>query len=167
MGNSSTVLIITADQSHAGALKAALAKVSESEVHTEHVSELAAALARMEAGHLEAILADLNLSDSQGITTFEALHRQSPATPIITFSDPGEDALAIETVQRGAHGYLPKGNFGIALITRSMDNIIQRRKMEDRLYIEKSRAQITLNSISDAVISTDTQGKVDYMNAAA
>ncbi|QIB65265.1 diguanylate cyclase domain-containing protein [Kineobactrum salinum] len=167
MGNSSTVLVVTADQSHAGALQAALAKVSESAIHTEHAGDLTAAVARMAAGQLEAVLIDLNLPDSRGLATFETLYRQRPATPIIIFSDPGEDALAIEAVQRGAHGYLPKGNFGLALITRSMDNIIQRRKMEERLFIEKSRAQITLNSISDAVISTDMAGEVDYMNAAA
>lgn len=163
----STVLIVTADTAHAEALCRALAKTTEAGVSTETVGSLTAALTRMEAGHLEAILADLNLPDSRGMPTFEALFQRSNSIPIITFSDHGEDALAIETVQRGAHGYLPKGDFGAALIPRSLDNIIQRRKAEERLFIEKSRAQITLNSISDAVISTDIEGHVDYMNSAA
>ena len=37
----------------------------------------------------------------------------------------------------------------------------------DALYNEKERAQVTLNSIGDAVICTDTEGRVSYLNGAA
>lgn len=37
----------------------------------------------------------------------------------------------------------------------------------DALYNEKERAQVTLNSIGDAVICTDTEGRVTYLNGAA
>jgi diguanylate cyclase (GGDEF)-like protein/PAS domain S-box-containing protein len=37
----------------------------------------------------------------------------------------------------------------------------------DALYSEKERAQVTLNSIGDAVICTDGGGRVSYINAAA
>jgi diguanylate cyclase (GGDEF)-like protein/PAS domain S-box-containing protein len=40
-------------------------------------------------------------------------------------------------------------------------------KVEQGLYIAQARAQITLNSIGDAVISTDMRGCVDYLNVAA
>ncbi len=47
-------------------------------------------------------------------------------------------------------------------------DISDRKKAEERLlYLEKARAEITLNSISDAVIGTDMMGKVDYLNVAA
>jgi len=41
------------------------------------------------------------------------------------------------------------------------------RKAEDALFEEKERAQITLNSIGDAVLTTYLQGNVSYMNLAA
>jgi len=36
-----------------------------------------------------------------------------------------------------------------------------------KLYSEKQRAQITINSISDSVITTDEQGVIEFMNPAA
>ena len=39
--------------------------------------------------------------------------------------------------------------------------------MAEVLFIEKERASVTLNSIGDAVLSTDTQGNVTYLNAVA
>lgn len=40
-------------------------------------------------------------------------------------------------------------------------------RIEDKLYREKARAEIALNSISDAVICTDIHGNIDYLNTAA
>jgi diguanylate cyclase (GGDEF)-like protein/PAS domain S-box-containing protein len=41
------------------------------------------------------------------------------------------------------------------------------RAAEDALYQEKERAQVTLNSIGDAVLTTDMQGNVTYLNLVA
>jgi len=41
------------------------------------------------------------------------------------------------------------------------------RAAEQALFEEKERAQVTLNSIGDAVVSTDLLGKVTFMNKAA
>ncbi|MGE0499429.1 MAG: EAL domain-containing protein [Rhizobiaceae bacterium] len=49
--------------------------------------------------------------------------------------------------------------------TRKLLN--QRTGMERALNAERERAQITLGSIGQAVISTDRSGRIDYMNAAA
>ena len=39
--------------------------------------------------------------------------------------------------------------------------------MEEALFDEKERAQVTLNSIGDAVISTDIGGQITFLNLAA
>src|SRR5207245_6626023 len=39
--------------------------------------------------------------------------------------------------------------------------------VEEAFFIEKERAQVTLNSIGDAVLSTDISGNVTYLNHAA
>lgn len=41
------------------------------------------------------------------------------------------------------------------------------RLAEEALFAEKERAQVTLNSIGDAVLTTDMRGKVTYMNVVA
>lgn len=45
--------------------------------------------------------------------------------------------------------------------------LIERIMIEEALFLEKMRADVTLNSISDAVIGTDMSGNVNYLNAAA
>jgi PAS domain-containing protein len=40
-------------------------------------------------------------------------------------------------------------------------------RIESDLFHEKERAEVTLHSIADAVITTDTQGMVDYLNPVA
>jgi PAS domain S-box-containing protein len=37
----------------------------------------------------------------------------------------------------------------------------------DFLFVERERAQVTLDSIGDAVVSTDFRGHVTYLNKAA
>jgi len=46
-------------------------------------------------------------------------------------------------------------------------DITERKRAEQAVFAEKERAQVTLASIGDAVISTDAQGRIDYLNAAA
>ena len=45
--------------------------------------------------------------------------------------------------------------------------MFERRGLEQQMFVERERAEITLNSIGDAVMTTDTQGHVTYLNAEA
>jgi len=161
------VLIVTADPDDAGTLERVLARAKDGPFAIEWVARLSNALERLRAGGIDVILADLSLPDSQGIETFDQLFAVTPQTPILTLSAVEDDALATKAVQRGAQGALSKGHFGSSLVPQSLRNIIQRKAVEESLYLEKTRAEITLNSISDAVIGTDMSGNVDYLNVAA
>lgn len=46
-------------------------------------------------------------------------------------------------------------------------DITARKQAEEALFEAKERAQVTLHSITDAVITTDAQGCIDYMNPVA
>ncbi len=45
-----------------------------------------------------------------------------------------------------------------------IEDLTQRKQMEDALFAEKDFAQTALQSIGDAVITTDTNGNVNYLN---
>jgi diguanylate cyclase (GGDEF)-like protein/PAS domain S-box-containing protein len=49
----------------------------------------------------------------------------------------------------------------------SLTDITDRKSAEAQLYAEKERAQVTLASIGDAVVTTDTNGLVEYLNPVA
>ena len=46
-------------------------------------------------------------------------------------------------------------------------DITARKKAETAVFQAKERAQVTLQSIGDAVITTDSEGRIDYMNPVA
>jgi diguanylate cyclase (GGDEF)-like protein/PAS domain S-box-containing protein len=46
-------------------------------------------------------------------------------------------------------------------------DITERKRAEQAIFAEKERAQVTLQSIGDAVISTDADGRIEYINPVA
>jgi diguanylate cyclase (GGDEF)-like protein/PAS domain S-box-containing protein len=52
-------------------------------------------------------------------------------------------------------------------IEGTVANITERKRAERQVFEEKERAQVTLQSIGEAVISTDATGLIDYMNPIA
>jgi diguanylate cyclase (GGDEF)-like protein/PAS domain S-box-containing protein len=46
-------------------------------------------------------------------------------------------------------------------------DITERKRAEQAVFAEKERAQVTLQSIGDAVISTDAEGRIEYINPVA
>jgi diguanylate cyclase (GGDEF)-like protein/PAS domain S-box-containing protein len=49
----------------------------------------------------------------------------------------------------------------------SIADITERKKAETAVFQAKERAQVTLQSIGDAVITTDSTGRIDYLNPVA
>ncbi|MBD9416972.1 EAL domain-containing protein [Pseudomonas sp. PDM16] len=161
------VLIVTADAVDCCSLLGMLGDAADGPFDSERVRLLSAALTRMQTSGIDAVLLDLALPDSQGIDTFKRLFAVAPRVPIMTLCMPEDEALALQTLEVGAQGYLLKGVFASYLVAQSLRHIIQRTAAESNLGLERARAELTLNSISDAVIGTDMQGNVDYLNVAA
>ncbi|QKE64056.1 EAL domain-containing protein [Aquipseudomonas campi] len=161
------VLIVTADATDCSGLQDMLLDAADGSFVSERVTHLAMALKRLEGTGIDAVLLDLALPDSVGIATFLAVFAAVPHLPILTLCAPEDEPLALETLRCGAQGYLLKGRFASYLVAQSLSNIIQRKTVEARLLVEQARAETTLNSISDAVIGTDLQGRIDYLNLAA
>ncbi|HEY2683502.1 MAG TPA: EAL domain-containing protein [Steroidobacteraceae bacterium] len=49
----------------------------------------------------------------------------------------------------------------------TLTDITERKKAETAVFQAKERAQVTLESIGDAVITTDSEGRIDYLNPVA
>jgi diguanylate cyclase (GGDEF)-like protein/PAS domain S-box-containing protein len=162
-----TVLIITDNAGDEKILRKTLATARDGPFVVEWVRRLSEGLIRLQQGNINIILVDLFLPDSRGMDTFIALFNFSSLIPIMVLSNEEEETLAIEAVQRGAQGFLSKGHFPTTLVPQALRNIIQRKQVEEALFVEKERARVTLESIGDGVLSTDVAGNITYLNAAA
>jgi len=113
------------------------------------------------------ILVDLSVPDGTGMEFIDRLRAASPAIPIVILSPAQDEAAAEAALQRGAQDFILKEHVDDYVLPKTLAAVIDRADMADALFNEKERAQITLNSIGDAVISTDVAGNVLYLNIVA
>jgi diguanylate cyclase (GGDEF)-like protein/PAS domain S-box-containing protein len=114
-----------------------------------------------------AVLVDLFLPDSQGIETFDRIFSLAPQIPILVLSAVQDEDIAKLAVQHGAQDYLLKTRLDGYLLPKALGSMVERAANAEALFEEKERAQVTLNSIGDAVMSTDVWGHVTYLNMVA
>jgi diguanylate cyclase (GGDEF)-like protein/PAS domain S-box-containing protein len=114
-----------------------------------------------------AIFVDLSLPDGKGIDIFDRLFAAAPHIPILILSALRDEETAKLAVQHGAQDYILKSRLDSYVVTKALRNMIERAANSEALFEEKERAQVTLDSIGDAVISTDADGRVTYVNAVA
>jgi diguanylate cyclase (GGDEF)-like protein/PAS domain S-box-containing protein len=164
---SPNILLIDNDPAAAGQIGAALGAAGAGAFEVEWVRALSEGLERLSQKGIAAVLLDLSLADSQGIETFDKLFAAAPEVPILILGEDVQEALAKEAVSRGAQDYLLPEHLDSYSLPRALRNAIERRFVEDALYVEKERALVTLNSIGDAVLCTNISGDITYLNLVA
>jgi diguanylate cyclase (GGDEF)-like protein/PAS domain S-box-containing protein len=161
------ILLVENDPAAATEIRAALIAGGGDPFEVEWVRQLSDGLERLNKKGIAAVLLELALPDSQGIQTFDKLFTAAPDVPILILGGNANEALAKEAVGRGAQDYLLPGHLDSYSLPRALRNAIERKAVEDALYVEKERALVTLNSIGDAVLCTDTSGTITYLNLVA
>ena len=167
------ILLIQDDPSDANAVREALSNSVDGLFKVEWLRGCGEGLERLtqegnqRGNRIAAILVDLFLPDSHGIETFDKLFHAAPQIPILVLTSSQDEDIAKSAVQRGAQDYLLKARLDNYLLPKALDCMIGRAANAEALFEEKERAQVTLNSIGDAVMSTDIWGQVTYLNAVA
>jgi diguanylate cyclase (GGDEF)-like protein/PAS domain S-box-containing protein len=159
------MLLIQRDAAAATAVVDALSHSRDESFQVEWVRRCSEALERLDG--IVAILVDPYLPDSRGIETFDRLFRAAPSIPILLLIDPQHEETAKLAVRCGAQDYLFKDRLDAYLLPKILRTMIERAAYAEALFEEKERAQVTLNSIGDAVVSTDVSGRITYLNVVA
>jgi diguanylate cyclase (GGDEF)-like protein/PAS domain S-box-containing protein len=164
------ILLLQDNSSRAAIVQELLAKSSETPFVIEWIKSCAATLDRLNddtKDGIAAILIDLRLPEGQELDTFDQIFQASPHIPILVLGDPEHEDVAKQAVQRGAQDYILDNHLDSYSLSKALHNMLERTANADALFIEKERAQVTLNSIGDAVISTDVAGNVTFLNQVA
>jgi diguanylate cyclase (GGDEF)-like protein/PAS domain S-box-containing protein len=164
------ILLLQDNASRAAIVQEMLAQSSGGPFAVEWITSCAAALDRLNDPTKEgiaAVLIDLRLPDGQAPETFDRILEAAPHIPILILGDPEQEDIAKHTVQRGAQDYILDDRLESHSLSKALRNMLERAANAEALFIEKERAQVTLNSIGDAVISTDAAGNVTYLNQVA
>jgi diguanylate cyclase (GGDEF)-like protein/PAS domain S-box-containing protein len=132
-----------------------------------HVECMRDAEQHLETNAVDIIVLDLGLSDAQGLEAIRRAHGVAPHVPLVVLTNLDDELLAAQALQEGAQDYLIKGQIDARGLLRALRYAVERKIMEEALFAEKERAQVTLKCIGDAVACTDSSGDITFLNLVA
>jgi serine phosphatase RsbU (regulator of sigma subunit)/DNA-binding NarL/FixJ family response regulator len=154
-----------------------LSRLSESrrtEFEVAHVTRLAPALERLEAGGVDVVLLDLDLPDSKGLSTFLRVAEAHPDVPIVVLTGFDDDATGLRAVQRGAQDFLSKDRVSTGSLTRAVRYAVERHAMLLRLELAAREARQNARHLRSLVgksaegfVVLDADRRVRFANPAA
>jgi diguanylate cyclase (GGDEF)-like protein/PAS domain S-box-containing protein len=136
-------------------------------LRVDHVTTFKEGLERLSAQQVSAVLLDLTLPEARNLTAVDELRRVAPKVAIMILAPAAEQALARRAVDRGANDSIVTDQIDTRSLVQLIAMMFERRASEEQRFVELERADVTLNSIGDAVMTTDTLGNVTYLNAEA
>lgn len=170
-GQPRTILIVDDNQGLIALIQRCLAREG---FHTAVVHSGQEALNWLSRYQADLLLLDLQLSDMTGEDLINHLEYLSMTLPFIVVTGQGDERLAVKMMKRGARDYFIKDSSLIellpAIVSQTFDQIQQEQRLaqtEEALRAERDRMAITLASIVEGVLTTDTQGRITYMNGMA
>jgi PAS domain S-box-containing protein len=132
-----------------------------------HVESMGEAEKHLAAVSMDIILLDLGLPDARGLQAVRRIHAAAPHTPLVVLTGLDDESLAVQALKEGAQDYLIKGESETRALLRALRYAFERKMMEEALFVEKERAEVTLNCIGDAVACTDISGRLTFLNIVA
>lgn len=164
--NNECVLLIEAQADTAARISDELGTLANVHFHLEWVTELSTGIERLHRGGVGAVILDLTSADGDSVDAFDRVYQVALRVPILILVESGSEEVARKAVQRGAQDYLVKGKADGYRLRRAVSTMIDRRQAA-AVLVEKEIANVTLDSIGAAVLRTDINGKVAYLNRVA
>jgi diguanylate cyclase (GGDEF)-like protein/PAS domain S-box-containing protein len=160
------VLLIEADADDAARIINELGSATNERFDVEWVPDLSSGVKRLRNGGVGTVVLDLILPDSHGIETFDKLFQAAPSVPILILIGPNAEEMARQAVQRGAQDYLVKNQADGYRLRRAVRTMMDRRAA-NAMLLENEVANMTLDSIGEAVLRTNRQCNIVYLNRIA
>jgi diguanylate cyclase (GGDEF)-like protein/PAS domain S-box-containing protein len=162
-----SLVLIDDDPRHEELLREAVRSPGNDKWTVDWHRSLASGVQRLTGRSVAAIFLNLNLPDSAGLETLAGLLAVAPSTPIVVLGCEEDDGLCGSGVPAGAYDYLPEAHLDRYAFVQALRHLNERDAAQEVLFIEQERAQVTLNSIGDAVLCVDLDNRVTYLNVVA
>lgn len=120
------VLLIEDNPSDAVLVRTFLRRELSNRCQLEHHLTLKLGLERLRRGGVDVALIDLDLPDSRGPSTFQAVLAEADGVPIVVLTGFDQEGAALEAVRMGAQDYLVKGKTDAKLLVRTLRFAIER-----------------------------------------
>ena len=166
------LLVILSDPAVAAAVQESLRDLGDG-FDIEYVREVADGLEKLgRPGRdtVAAVIADLHPPGSTEPDAFSRLLHTARQIPILVVCHGRDEEAARHAVAHGAQDYLLVDRIDGYSLPKALNSMLGRQariEAADAARVPPDQAQSTLDSIGDAVISVDIDGKVAYMNPVA
>ena len=169
-----TILLVEGNPDHAKRIEQHLVRVGQGAIEVVVRDCLSAGLARLGVGGVDAVLANLRLSDVNGFEVISQLVSKAPNTPILALSSKDDTDLMTGAIRNGAQEFLCKTRLSGELMLRSIRLAAERIKVapptqnaDDALSESEARIRAIINAALDCIITMDSNGKIMQFNPAA
>ncbi|GAB4439954.1 MAG: hypothetical protein OHK0015_35390 [Chloroflexi bacterium OHK40] len=150
-------------------------------ISVREAEDSAAAMDALQAEDFDCILLDFQLPGADGLEVLRSLRAAGVRTPVIVLTGQSDAQVAADLMKAGAADYFDKGRLIAEALASSVRNALRVFRAEQsaaRAEAERDHAAAalrhseyllatTLRSIGDAVIASDQQGAISFMNAMA
>jgi len=161
------LLLVEDNPGDAWLLREMLSKSASQHSEFTHVLRMSDAEGYLRRHGVDIVLLDLGLPDARGLAAVRRAHAAAPHVPLVVLTGLDDETLGTQALQEGAQDYLIKGEIETRGLLRALRYAVERKAMEEALFVEKERAEVTLNCIGDAVACTDISGKITFLNMVA
>ncbi|MCZ6715447.1 MAG: EAL domain-containing protein [Gammaproteobacteria bacterium] len=162
----SLVLLITDNRRITDLVVGAIESPAGQEYRLEMSGTLDEALGNLTDGEPMVVLLDLNLPDSQGLSTYMMLQSWSAKIPVITLVGEKEEDLGGNTVAKGAIEYINWQTATQELITRTLRYTTERTHTLKQLQASEAKYRELFESVVAGVFQTSPEGRFISANPA-
>lgn len=144
------ILLIEDNPGDARLIEEMLKEATDFRFEVELADRLALGLDYLKHNPVDAVILDLGLPDSQGLSVLMKLNEIKPEVPVIVLTGLVDEAIGIQAVKEGAQDYLIKGQADKNQLARSIKYAIERKKAKEALHESEQAKTKLLVSLNEA-----------------
>ncbi|MFZ5584369.1 MAG: ATP-binding protein [Thermodesulfobacteriota bacterium] len=183
------LLFLEDEQMFADLVMRMLATAAGPNLSVTHFTALKPAMDWLSDHTPDAVLLDLNLSDSSGLDTLDQMLSVAPGVPVVVLTGLGEEEMALAALSKGAEEYLIKNDVKMRMLWLTLQFAILRRQLAENkrnarqqlearvqertaeleatnlaLRRSEERYRFLVETMNEGVIRGDGQGRIVFVN---
>jgi len=140
MAEKLNILIVEDDSDDQQMLETALAQIELYQFAVSRVETLEGMKTLASSHQFDLIFLDLELPDSQGLETYQAMLNTNAHIPVVVITDLDNHQIAQNAIELGAQDYFVKGKFDVNCLANAIRHAITHHRIQEDL--RESRRQI-------------------------
>jgi len=168
------VLIVEDNAQYAYLIREYLHLSHGAQFEADRAECLGEALQRLEQDVFDLILLDLDLPDSKGLDTLDALREHCASCPVVVLTGHDDMQLAADSLGRGAQDFLMKGRIDQSGLAQAMLHAVHRQRatrkarlIEGPADAVEQRFRTLIESTLEGIVILDDACRVQFANHAA